>query len=250
MKNLLVLFGLIIIVISTTSCRTTAFQLSDLHSPTKNQHQLLALEPVVKSNTNIIASSVSEEDSYYTDNSITVNSEGLSLFLDGFNRSNASMTIDNDIRALFENDIKENITNPYGQQFGWIVLNPKTLERKHMAHHLSVINFMTLGVANLFGVNIRKYKTFIELEVEIFNANDNLIGRYVGTGELITKVNKYKKNQADHYRMAVIKVSKQALAEIKEQINTDFDRLNTNLKETGAVKKTVSVISDTQTPKE
>ena len=244
MKNSLVLFSLIIIVFSITSCSTTAFQLSDLHSLSKNQHQLLALEPVIKSNTNIVTPSYYDEDVCITDNSLTVNSEGPLLFLDGFNRNNASMTIDNDIRALFENDIKENITNPYGQQYGWIVLNPKTLERKYMAHHLSVINFMTLGVANLFGVNIQKYKTFIELEVEIFNANDDLIGRYIGTGELITKVNKYKKNQADHYRMAVIKVSKQALAEIKKQINNDFDRLNANLKETGAVKKTVTALSD------
>ncbi len=249
MKNSFALFCLIIIVFSITGCMTTAFQLSDLHSLSKNQHQLLALEPVIESNVNIVVPSYYDGDVCDTENSFSVNSEGFSVFLDGFNRSNASMTVDNDIRTLFENDVKENITNPYGQQYGWVVLNPKTLERKHMAHHLSVINFMTLGIANLFGVNIRKYKTFIELEVEIFNANDDLIGRYLGTGELITKVNKYKKNQADHYRMATIKVSKQALAEIKEQINTDFDRLNANLKETGAVKKTVTALSDSNNPK-
>ena len=244
MKNSFSIFSLIIIGFSITSCSTTAFQLSDLHSLSKNQHQLLALEPVLKSNANIVTPAYYDEDDYVSDNSISVNSEGVSLFLDGFNRSNASMTIDSDIRALFENDVKENITNPYGSQYGWIILNPKTLERKHLARHLSVINFMTLGIANLFGVNIRKYKTFIELEVEIFNANDNLIGRYVGTGEHITKVNIYKKNQADHYRMAVIEVTKQALAEIKRQINVDSDRLNTNLKETGVVKKTATVLSD------
>jgi len=172
------------------------------------------------------------------------------FFNDGISGVNTSLSADNDIRAIFENDIKENITNPYGKQYGWIILNTKTIERKQPTRHLSIIHFFTLGIVNLFGVNTRKYKTLIKLEVEIFNADDNLIGRYLGTGALITKVNKYKKNQADHYRMAVITVSKQALAAIKQQINNDVARLNNNLKKTGPVKKTDSVVLDIQRPDE
>jgi hypothetical protein len=128
-----------------------------------------------------------------------------------------------DALTLFEREVKDCITNPYGESRGIIFCRIAYGEKRFKSYFLSAILF---HVPSLLGVPLAQANTFIDLDVEIYTSNNRLIARYNGIG--------YDKSYSGIYygykmsslsRISGIKAFKMAFNDIKQQIAIDHEKL-------------------------
>ena len=146
-----------------------------------------------------------------------------------------------DFIVLFEREVRENITtggyDPRGKAVARII-NGGT-EAGGIGWFL--LSCVTLTIPNWFGMPFYNYRTELELEVEIRDCNDRVIGRYQGQGVNRTQVAAWHgyaggegsitqvTGREEAARMSNINAVKMAMANIKAKIQQDADRLTREL---------------------
>ena len=132
-----------------------------------------------------------------------------------------------DIINIFERDVKDNITDPFGDYKGAIVCKVVYANQKSKNIALTVLSTITLGIGNLLGLPTCSEEMAMDIEVEIYDLSDKLIGRYSSQGydkEWVALY--YGYDTSDAIRKANAIAFKNAMSNIKEQINQDADRLS------------------------
>lgn len=219
------IFRILIFVWTTiliSSC--ASLKTSDLRHSNLGCVQLPTLEPRVDLNS---------LESVYTMGTATSSSAGYGTAVGkssviGSSISVSQMTKDprvQDAITIFDREVKDCITNPYGERKGYILCKFASGGSK-MNFALPFFSGFFLLVPNILGMPIAQVKTSIDLDIEIYDNNERLIGRYNASG--------FNKSQSAFYygykpsslgRVSGINAFKMALGIIKQKIETDKERL-------------------------
>lgn len=224
-KTILTLFFLI------CSCKSITYQ--DVN-PTKqpNSNLLPALESVVDINN---LESVYTSGSYQgsIDNfgsAYGTGNWGGWLQTSSINGTHYKDSRVNDVINVFNKEVKENISSPYGTKKGYIVLKLGYRGNDH-GYQYMIPSLLSLGTLNILGFPADKITQSLEIEVEIWNNKKELVKRYVENVLDYNYVAMYW-----GYRQPVIlrKVAadniKQGLEKIRYQINNDAAEIKQKLK--------------------
>lgn len=140
-----------------------------------------------------------------------------------------------DAITLFERDVKDNLTNPIGHKFGFITCKVVTGECRYSAVN-TFVSVATLFIPNIFGMPFNSHMTHLELEVEVYDSRQHLLGRYAATGSSKVPIALWRGYRtADAYRLSNIKAFKAAMRRIKEKIAKDYEAINQELFISGPV---------------
>lgn len=136
----------------------------------------------------------------------------------------------NDVINIFNKEVKENITNPYGEKKGYISLKLgyRGEDRQPL---LAFISIISLGTINLLGFPADIKEQSLEVEVEIWNNKKEIIKRYTANAldsEFLAVY--YGYNELTIHRKLAAENIKQALEQIRRQINDDAEEINKKLK--------------------
>lgn len=135
----------------------------------------------------------------------------------------------NDAINIFEKEVVENITNPYGEKKGYIVLKLGYIEEDNSFIYPAV-SLCTLYTINLFGFPQNKISQLLEVEVDILDNNKNLVKRYVETVNNSDYVAMWwGYDESTIYRKIAADNIKEALSKIRIKIGQDALEIRSKL---------------------
>jgi hypothetical protein len=137
----------------------------------------------------------------------------------------------NDVQFIFSKELLGNICERRGGTKGVIYCRQVTRNGYIKNYWPPVISVVTLGVANLFGMKFKRQVFEVNIEVDIYDLDDNLVSTYsaVGAGEADVKAyTGYSEKGAQ--RTAFAFAFTDALQQIKDDMYEDFDFINKSLK--------------------
>ncbi len=230
MKKLTLLLSLALVLGSCASMK-----LSELRPSNRNEALLPTLEPIVDMYT--LESIYSME--YISDRSMTYTTDTYPVGL-GISFNNQVYSRDRrvqDILTLFDREVKDNITNPFGEKRGYIVCKIAGGYTGAGGIGWTILSGLTMFIPNIFGMPLENLQTMLDVEVEIYDLNDKLIGRYNGQGYSkvwVAMFYGYSTDIFDEYqgsasRISNIRAFKQAMNVIKANIAKDHDVLSQKL---------------------
>ena len=136
----------------------------------------------------------------------------------------------NDIINMFDKEIKENISTPYGEKKGYITLKLgyRGSERSFILPFVSLLSLWTL---NFIGFPYDELSESLEIEVQIMNNKREVIRRYVENVQNENFVAMYwGYNEITINRKVAADNIKQALENIRRRINTEAEEIKKSLK--------------------
>ncbi|HAW51849.1 MAG TPA: hypothetical protein DCX54_05895 [Flavobacteriales bacterium] len=137
-----------------------------------------------------------------------------------------------DVRTYFDREVKELMTDPYNDKAGVLLLNVNTIENKHQFIGYMMASVYTISLFNVLGGPYSVSKSSVEVEIEVLNKNNRLIGSYRGNGSAKLHQGYYSKtnyNQVDQQRISYLKAVKNAVQDAKSKLIPDLDRLISEL---------------------
>jgi len=131
-----------------------------------------------------------------------------------------------DAITIFLKDVKDNITNPYGEKQGDIMCRITFGDVDSRGIGWMFLSALTLYIPNLFGMPMMSNRADLELEVQIFDINKKIIGRYTANCSDKKYVALYwGSNYPNAARRANAAAFMCAMKKIKKQINHDAPEL-------------------------
>ncbi|UPT65584.1 MAG: hypothetical protein M0D57_13690 [Sphingobacteriales bacterium JAD_PAG50586_3] len=147
-----------------------------------------------------------------------------------------SIGLNGDELRIINNEVDENLTDPYGDKYGYIEFNRRTVNMRY-GIGWTLLSSMTFFTVNLLGVPFMNLRLDSEVEIRILDVNRKLIAKYSAVGQSKFIIAMYY----GYGLMAATKVYPQALIDaldkIRPQINADVDRVNKLLKAAKDAKK-------------
>lgn len=219
---------LLLIVLSLSGCK--ALYLSELTPTTKYGTALPPLIPLI------------DAGSFETVFAATSTSTSTTGYATGFNIGNKSYIVGNststsntfrnptlnDLRVIFENDVKNNICEKYGSNKGYISCSVVTGANYKPMGAWWLTYCIGCGIWQLLGVPTGAAKTYLQIQVDIYDMNKNLIGTYtspyIKDKAYIALYWGYSGNNA--LRKTAQTAFKECMDNIKRQIAADSQRLN------------------------
>ena len=130
-----------------------------------------------------------------------------------------------DVLTLFDREVSEIMTNPYGDKKGFLLLKVNTIENK-----LSVWQWIVSGTLmftpTLLGLPLFSTKAVVEIQIDVMNNNRTLIGSYKGSSEKRMKSGLYiKDSYRELSRVCYLLAVKQAIEDAKSKMTPDLNRL-------------------------
>lgn len=164
-------------------------------------------------------------DASFTSASVDMNAQTVNI-----TKINHVDATPNDLITLFDREVKSNITNPYGKKYGRIICRVAATDERG-TYLLRLLSAFSLGTLNVLGMPYNINKNQIDIDVEILNNNNDLVGRY-------TAIGKGRKNSSLYHgygyftakRLAYVEAFKDAMTDIKKQIDADHERIIEGLK--------------------
>lgn len=147
----------------------------------------------------------------------------------------ANMLIQNervtrDSRQLFKSEFIDKVCEPVGKSQGYAVLRLLSRSSNHRTWVNPIVSTLTLMIPNLFGYTYTTYEDHVELVVDIYNLDDEVVASYAGQGAGNAKVRMYKGySTASAKRMAHAKAYQKALDDIKRKIGSDVEEISSLL---------------------
>ncbi|SFQ02619.1 hypothetical protein [Hymenobacter arizonensis] len=138
---------------------------------------------------------------------------------------------------LFQQECQTNLTEPTDTAtFGYAKLVVKKVRTLRTGRGLQGVQVLTFLLPAVFGIPLEWYKTSLQAEVQVSDANGNLLGSYVGNGTSAVKVAMYHGySQTTAPRLADIIALRGAMAQIRPQLDTATARLRPLLMAGGTV---------------
>jgi len=138
-----------------------------------------------------------------------------------------TMIISQDTEHLFERELIRNISQKTGRNAGYAVCRKGIRTRGMKSFVNPLVSIVTLGIPNLFGFKYATLVDELELVVDIYDNDNNVVASFsaFGRGEADMKLYKgYNKRGAR--RLAHANAFSYALQDIKSQIVEEYDALN------------------------
>lgn len=233
------LLSLLILVVAAASCKV--IQPEDLR-PDRDQVQPLLppLEPLLDQRSLDLSYDLANTSTSGDASGIGL-PVGAGVFIGASDFNSRSVTSADkrirDLSTLWERDVISNMTAG-GQPLGSIVLTIPFKETRPVAMGWTVLSGLTLFIPNIFGMPIIKHRTELELEALILDCKDQVIGRYLGYGNAKATMStrgyggdlENLSGNDPLSRKSHLDAVKQALAQIKTEINKDGSRVSTQLR--------------------
>jgi hypothetical protein len=211
-----------------TSC--ASFKMSDLKPTPKNSRILPTLQ------TRIDLNSFESAYSLGTSSSISVgtfqgssSNNSNSSKISGLGTAVSSSTMSKDVRiqdaiTIFDRDVKDNITDPFGDFKGYILCKINASSEKQNLGW-AFLSGLTLMVPNILGMPIGAYKIVLDVDVEVYSISEKLIARYNASAYHKKYMAAYWGYGQDASRVANIMAFRDAMNQIKVQIDKDYDNV-------------------------
>lgn len=138
---------------------------------------------------------------------------------------------------MFKAELQRNVVEPTDTAtYGYARLVVTKVKTIRTGRSLQAVQVVTFLVPSIFGAPLEWYKTDIQAEVQLMNANGELLGTYTGRGISNVKVAMYSGySQTDAPRLADMIALREALAQIRPQLDTAATRLRPLLMAGGQV---------------
>jgi len=147
--------------------------------------------------------------------------------------ANATVITSGDQMKLFSKEVEENLTDPYGDKYGYIIMKQNLIKWK-MGIGWALLQGFTAAVPGLFGVPYGGTKYEYEVEFRIMDSQNRLIGKYSAIGKGSAKVALYWGYSGQNAgRKAYVDALNDAFDKIRPQIQADAARLNEKLLASG-----------------
>ncbi|GAA4369587.1 hypothetical protein GCM10023185_43360 [Hymenobacter saemangeumensis] len=139
--------------------------------------------------------------------------------------------------AVFKQECRVNLTEPTDSAaYGYARFVVKKVNTIRLGRGLQAFQMATLLLPSVFGIPLEWYQTTLQAEVQVTDADGNILGSYTGTGTSKVKVAMYHGySQSDAPRLADIIAMRNALAQIRPQLDTASLRLRPLLMAGGTV---------------
>jgi hypothetical protein len=140
------------------------------------------------------------------------------------------MPLSGDELKVINNEVDENLTDPFGDKYGYIEFNRRIVNAKY-GIGWAFLSTITFFVPNLLGMPFMNLKLDTEMEVKIYDINRKLVAKYTGMGHSQKIIAMYYGYGLMASRWAYPQAMMDALDQIRPQIEADVDRVNKLLKE-------------------
>lgn len=221
---------LLLCILCLCSCKSITYK--DVNpSIIPNSNLLPALEPIVSLN-NLEATYTAGSYNGYVNN--FGSGYGQNNWAGWMQTSTIEGTYNKDIRVydvinIFQKEVKENITSPYGEKKGYITLKLGYRE-KNISPFYILTSTLSLYTLNFLGYPINKVSQTLEVEVEILNKNKELIKRYVESSTDECYIAMYWGYSASAHRKVAADNIRHTLEKIRLRINSDAKEIKNKLK--------------------
>lgn len=161
----------------------------------------------------------------------------LEVTMDATALTKADGTLAEDIIPLFRGEVRQNIAEPTDTAtFGYAHLLLTQAKVQRTGRALQMLQMATLLIPSVLGIPLETYKTNITAEVEIADAQGQVLGRYTGRGQSSVRVAMYYGySQQDAPQLANVVALREALGQIRPQIDSAAGRLRPLLLKAGQV---------------
>ena len=135
-----------------------------------------------------------------------------------------------DLATLFEREVREVLTDPYGEKRGFLELKVTTTKTQ-IGIGWAVISGLFVFVPNLFGMPISTPKIAVTAQLDVLDNQHRLLSTYRADGEAKGRTALYSSTSyADPGRVLYVQAVRQCLEQIKTKMQPDIARLQTQLK--------------------
>lgn len=147
--------------------------------------------------------------------------------------ANATVITSGDQMKVFSKEVEENLTDPYGDKYGVIIMKQNIIKYK-IGIGWALLQGFTAAVPGLFGVPYGGQKYELEIEFRVMDSQNRLIGKYSAIGKGSAKVALYWGYSGQNAaRKAYVDALNDAFNQIRPQIQADAARLNEKLSAAG-----------------
>ncbi|MVN77106.1 hypothetical protein GO988_12290 [Hymenobacter sp. HMF4947] len=138
---------------------------------------------------------------------------------------------------MFKAELQRNVVEPTDTAtYGYARLVVTKVHTTRTGRSLQAAQVLTMLVPSVFGAPLEWYKTDIQAEVQLMNASGELLGTYTGKGTSNVKVAMYHGySQTEAPRLADVLALREALGQIRPQLDTAATRLRPLLMAGGQV---------------
>ena len=134
-----------------------------------------------------------------------------------------------DVRALFEREIREVLTEPYGKPQGFLVLRTRRVTARAGLGY-ALVSGLTMRGLNLFGFPWAKHQYVVDVQLKVRNLRRELVGTYRGQGQARTPGGLYSStNYAQPDRVLYLQCVRQGFDQLMPQLRADVPRLQAAL---------------------
>ncbi|MBG8552414.1 hypothetical protein [Hymenobacter guriensis] len=133
---------------------------------------------------------------------------------------------------IFQREAKQNLLEPNDSsaKFGYMKLQVTEAWITRGGKGFHVIQMLGMLTPSLLGIPIEYFRTKLRAELQVIDANGEVVGSYIGTGSSNVRVAMYHGySQTAAPRLADAEALRQALAQIKPQLDSAATRLRTHL---------------------
>jgi hypothetical protein len=147
----------------------------------------------------------------------------------------SDLPLEDAFRAL-DGEVTHNLSEQQGPKYGHVRFKLINYERRAPGWGYTVGSVATAFVANVLGMPYNRYRAELELQVEIADANKNVLARYraPGTGKAFVAMY-YGYHATDAWRKANLDAMQDALNKIRPDIVKDTPKLRQQLMAAGPV---------------
>ena len=220
MRSFLLLFMLASLLLQ--SCKS--FQLSSIPRATAMEEKLPPLEP----DFDVVSFGSDYQDLYSIPNVMI--SGRLPSVQSVVNKATLSLTIAEDTKRIYDRTIIDRMCRGVGSSKGYIVCRLGMRSRSFTSNVNPIVSVLTLGVMNVFGYKAATYRDEMEIVVDVYDLNDEVIASFsaLGVGEADMKMyNGYSGGNAK--RMAHARAFTDAMESISEKMHMEIGALKSRL---------------------
>lgn len=138
---------------------------------------------------------------------------------------------------IFQQECRVNLTEPTDSAtYGYAKLIVKKVRTVRTGRAVQGFQVLTFMIPAVIGIPLEWYKTTLQAEVQVSDAAGNLLGSYLGSGTSAVKVAMYHGySQTAAPRLADVVALRNAMAQIRPQLDTATARLRPLLLAGGTV---------------
>ena len=146
-----------------------------------------------------------------------------------------------DVFTVLGNELNDNTTRRAGDKFGQARFKLVYYDRTQPGWGWIIPSSLTLCTANLFGMPMSKIQSNLELQMEILDANNQVVAQYSAPGSgKATMAMYYGYTSFDAIRKANLLALQEAMRSIRQQMEPDLAKINADLQGIGPVKAPVN----------